>query len=251
MLNRMDLWGNVAGIAIAVCVTVIVGTLKNRDAVLAFAVGMTGALVGIQVLQVHAFTITVVLWVLITRTSFDFKSTKHIAVLLVPALILATTALTGDLVRSPTLAMQLLGLAGSASLIVAFSTESDRRNMTGGLLAFATLSSILGVLQVLKIAPVEIWHASVSAVGRPIGLYPEPDWLGLFAGLGLIIAWRVPLHKRLRIIAITANAAAFVLAFARAAWVAVAVSIVLVIAVSMFRSRGRSEERRVGKECPV
>jgi hypothetical protein len=237
MLNPMTPLVLAAVGALAFCIAVIVGNLKNKAAVLAFAVGVSGALVGIQVLQVHVFTITVVLWIVFSNRRFDSRSMRHIVVLLVAAAILAVTALIGDLVGSPTLALQLLGLAGSASLIIAFSTDSDRRNMIRGLLAFATLSSVLGLLQVVKIAPVEIWHASVSAIGRPIGLYSEPDWLGLFAGLGLIIAWRSSLTPKLRTVAISANGAAFILAFARAAWVAVAVSIVLVIIIGIIRGR--------------
>jgi hypothetical protein len=250
MLNPMNLLVIAAACALAFCVAVIVGTVKGKPALLAFAVGVSGALVGIQVLQVHAFTITVVLWIVFAKRRFDARSTRQIAVLVGAAAILAITVLTGDLVGSPTLALQLLALAGSASLIMAFSTESDRQNITLGLLAFATLSSVLGLLQVLKIAPVEIWHASVSAIGRPIGLYSEPDWLGLFAGIGLIIAWRIPLTPKLRTLAISANAAAFILAFARAAWVAVAVSIVLVVVIGMFRGR-RQKVPGAGRRAAV
>jgi hypothetical protein len=250
MLEIMDLLGYSAVTALVFCAAVVVGSLKRKNAVLAFLIGASAALVGVQILQVHVFTVMVVLWLLFSRARFDLRSMRYVTALIVSSMILAVTALTGDLVVSPTLALQLLALAVSASLLVAFSTEVDRRSMVLGLLAFATLSSMLGLLQVLKIAPVEIWHASVSALGRPIGLYPEPDWLGLFAGLGLIIAWRLPSKPTLRTIAITVNGAAFVLAFARAAWVAVAVSIVVVIVVSMFRQR-RQKLQTTGRQGAV
>jgi hypothetical protein len=246
MLNHMDLMVTAAESAITVLVLILVATLKARTSLLAFMVGATGALIGVQVLEVHAFTITVVLWVVMGQRTFDPRSVKFVVAIMVAAAIMATTAIVGDLVVSPTLALQLLALAGSASLILAFSAASDRRQMIMGLLAFATLSSFVGVLQVLKIAPVEIWHASVSAIGRPIGLYSEPDWLGLFAGLGLIIAWRSPIRPALRTIAITLNGASLVLAFARAGWVAVVASVAIVIFATMFikRQRGNTGGRR-------
>jgi len=250
MLDHMDLLGIAVVTAIVFLVVVFIGTVKNRPAVLAFLVGVTGVLMGIQVLQVHAFTITVVIWILFARRQFDPRSIRYIAPVLIASIILATTALTGDLVASPTLALQLLGLTVSASLIIAFSTEADRRLMIFGMLTFATLSSTLGLLQVAKIAPIEIWHASVSALGRPIGLYSEPDWFGLFAGLGMVIAWRTPMRPTLRTIAITVNAAAFILAFARAAWVAVGVSVVIVIVVAILRQR-RVKKATKGRQAAV
>jgi hypothetical protein len=77
MLNPMNLLVIAAACALAFCVAVIVGTVKGKPALLAFAVGVSGALVGIQVLQVHAFTITVVLWIVFAKRRFVGGCRRH------------------------------------------------------------------------------------------------------------------------------------------------------------------------------
>lgn len=218
-------------------------TYKNTDRAMAVLIGVSGGLVGMQVMRVHAFTILLVLWFLMPNGPPNRGSGGRIAALATASAILATTTLYGDLVVSPTLALQLIGLTASAAIIIAKSTQSNRQDMLFGLLAVLTASSFLGVLQVAKIAPIEIWHAHVSSVGRPIGFYPEPDWLGMFAGIGLIMAWRLPIGRpSIRTLCIALNAAAFVFAFARAAWIGVGASIALIIVAGFFARRAAGSE---------
>jgi hypothetical protein len=217
---------------------------RNRDRAMAVLVGVSAGLVGVQVMRVHVFTILVVLWCLMPNGNLNRESGKRIAALVVSSGLLAVTALYGDLVTSPTLGLQLLALTASACMIIAKATERDRKDMLYGLLALVTASSALGMLQVAKIVPIEIWHVHVSSVGRPIGLYSEPDWLGLFAGIGLILAWRLPMPPALRTFCISVNAAAFAFAFARAAWIAVGAAVALVIVANLFR-KSTGEEPKV------
>jgi hypothetical protein len=214
---------------------------------MSFLVGATGGLVAIQVFRVHLFTILVVCWVLYRGGVMNTTGLRRAFMMSVPVGLLALTSLLGDMVNSNTLVLQLLGLTVSAALIMIFSTETDRPHMLGGLLAMTTISSLVALLQVVKIIPMETWHLSISSVGRPMGLYPEPDWLGMFAGIGMLMAWRMDLGKWLRILAVTINAAAFVLAFARAAWIAVAVAVAVTVVVGWLVAHHDMRQKAKGR----
>ncbi|WP_171983502.1 O-antigen ligase family protein [Arthrobacter sp. SRS-W-1-2016] len=239
---------------VALCIlgVVVLGTLRNGRAALSLLVGASAGLVAVQVFRVHVFTILVIAWALYKGGTHNPKSAIRIVLIAIPVALMAFTSVVGDLVNSDTLVYQLIGLAASSALIIALSTKEDRRQMLGGLLAMVTLSSIVGVLQVLKIVPLDPWHLSVSALGRPIGLYPEPDWLGMFAGVGAVMAWRIPMRRSLRVLAVSVNSAAFILAFARAAWIAVAVGVAVVIVTSWFaRKREKDHQSTRGRAAAV
>lgn len=206
---------------------------ENRQKLLAYLVGIAAGLVAAQVLQVHLFTITVVIWCLFSRRLSGSWTPPEVVLPLVSAALLASTALYGELVNSPTLGLQLLAFAGNAALLALFGNARDIRTMMYGLLTITSLSSAWALLQVAGIAPNDSWHLDVSAIGRPTGFYPEPDWLGMFAGIGLVLAWRLDLRRWYRVVLITTNLAAWVLAFARAGWVAVGASVALAITVSV------------------
>jgi hypothetical protein len=233
----------VAVLAALFLFAVAMATFKSKDRAMAMLVGASAGLVGVQVMRVHVFTILVVIWCLFSNGNVNRGSGKRIAGLAGCSTLLAITEIYGDLVVSPTLALQLLAFTLSGCMIIAKASARDREDMLYGLLALATLSSVVGVLQVIKIVPIEIWHAHVSSVGRPIGIYPEPDWLGMFAGLGLIAGWRLPMPAAIRTICISANAAAFIFAFARAAWVGVGASVALVIVAALLTRRRTADQR--------
>lgn len=224
-------------VALAVLCLICIWTYRDGRMCLSFLVGATGGLVAIQVFRVHLFTIVVFLWVLYRGRHNNPVGLRRSLLMSIPIGCLAVTSLLGDLVNSDTLVLQLLALSMSAALIMTFSSPRDQQHMLGGLLATTTISSLVALLQVAKIVPMETWHLSISSVGRPVGLYPEPDWLGMFAGIGMIMAWRMPIGKWTRISAVAINASAFILAFARAAWIAVAIAIALTIAIGWFANR--------------
>lgn len=234
-------------VAVVVVAAVILMTHKHGRTALAFLVGVSAGLVAFQVLRVHVFTVIVIIWVLYRGSLWNRKAPARIAVMAIPVALLAYTSLVGDLVNSNTLALQLAGLALSAALIIAFSSQADRQQMLYGLLAIVTISSTVGLLQVVKIVPIETWHAQVSTVGRPIGLYPEPDWLGMFAGVGAVIAWRADLGKHVRTLSIAVNAGAFVLAFARAAWIAVGVAVAVGVLLALLGQRRANRPKVKGR----
>jgi O-antigen ligase len=199
--------------------------------------GVTGALVAVQVANVHIFTVVTFLWFLSVRRGRQGRWGRAGAVV-VSVVPIALTALIGDLVNNPLLALQLLALALNAGLISAKSNSGDRRYMLFGILASCTLAACVAILQVGGVLPIELWHHDISTVGRPLGIYPEPDWLGLFAAIGSILAWRlIDPRATVRYILLALNVTALALAFARAAWVGLAASVMIFFLFRLFTRR--------------
>jgi hypothetical protein len=221
----------------------------RRRILLSFLLGATAGLVAAQVLQVHLFTYVVVVWVFLSASTRATWTPREVVLPIVASAILASTSLYGELVNSPTLGLQLLGLTISAALIVITATASDVRIILFGLLAVTSIASFLALGQVAGVVPNDAWHLDVSALGRPTGIYPEPDWLGLYAGLGLVLAWRLDLRRWLRVALIAVNTSAWVLAFARAAWVAVVVAAGLATVVYLVTRR--KEDKPKGPRAPT
>lgn len=233
-------------LAVSLMAGVLLWTHRDGRMALSFLVGASAGLVAVQVFRIHVFTILVFAWMLYRGSASNKRAHGRIALMALCVALMAFTSIVGDLVNSSTLALQLIGLAVSAAIIIVSSTPQDRRHMLGGLAAMITVSSLVGILQVVKIVPIEAWHLSVSSLGRPIGLYPEPDWLGMFAGVGALIAWRSPMPKGLRTFAVSVNVAAFVLAFARAAWIAVGIAVVVGILLA-WKSKRRESNGAKGR----
>jgi hypothetical protein len=212
---------------------VLVLTHRARRDTLAFIVGLSAGLFGVQFLQIHAFTILVVVWAVLSRREGKSLVPREAAVLVCAAALLASTALFGDLVNNPPLGLQLLALAVSAAIIIASASTADIRTMLYGLLTVSSFGSAFGLLQVAGIIPSDVWHLSISALGRPTGIYPEPDWLGMYSGIGLVLAWRLSIRRWVRVGLIAVTFSALVLAFARAGWVATAASAALALGVAL------------------
>jgi O-antigen ligase len=229
---------------------VVVLTMKNRQMFLGLLVGGSAGLAGVQILNIHVFTFMLVLWAIFGSNRPDAQRLPRAAIVIVCAGCLAVTALTGDLVNSPTLGLQLLALSACAAAIIIFATPGDFRTMLYGLLIVTSASSAWALLQVTGVVSYDVWHLHVSSLGRPTGFYPEPDWLGMYAGIGAVLAWRLELSARWRVLLVTLNGFALALAFARAAWVAVAAAILLtggLALIQRWRSRDAHEHRAAKK----
>jgi hypothetical protein len=224
---------------------IVVLTLRSRRSALAFVVGLSSGLFGVQVSQVHVFTIVVVCWAILSRRDSKALAPREIVVLISAAILLASTALFGQLVNNAPLGVQLLALAISASIIVVTAGVEDIRSMLYGLLTVTSVGAAFALLQVAGIIPSDVWHLSISALGRPTGIYPEPDWLGMYSGIGLVLAWRLSVPRWLRVGLIAVTFSAFVLAFARAGWVATAASAALALGVALLI---RARETRASHE---
>ncbi|MDQ0827975.1 O-antigen ligase [Arthrobacter sp. B2I5] len=221
------------GSAAAILSLVAVLTHPDRRSALSFLLGASAGLVGVQIFRIHAFTILAVIWLCVPQGAGNRNSAKFLAPLGIAAVLFASTALLGDLVNSPTLALQLLGLVGSAAIVVLRSSREDAKAMLWGLLVVSTIGSAVGLLQVFKLVPSDLWHLQISAVGRPTGIYPEPDWLGMYAGVGVILSWRLSLPRAAKVLFSLTNFMVLVLAMARASWVAMVGTLLLVLCAAV------------------
>jgi len=219
----------------AAVILALVGLLTHPDrrSALSFLLGVSAGLVGVQVFRIHVFTILAVIWLCLPGGAGNRSSARFLAPLGFAAVLFASTALLGDLVNSPTLALQLLGLVGSAAIVVLRASRKDAKAMLWGLLVISTLGSAVGLLQVFKLVPSDLWHLQISAIGRPTGIYPEPDWLGMYAGIGVILSWRLALPRVAKVIFSLTNFMVLVLAMARASWVALVGTLLLVACVAV------------------
>jgi hypothetical protein len=97
----------VAVASVIALVLVVILTFKDRHHLLGLLVGGSAGLAGVQILNIHVFTFMIVLWAIFARSRPEVKRLPGAALVAICAASLAVTALTGDLVNSPTLGLQL------------------------------------------------------------------------------------------------------------------------------------------------
>jgi hypothetical protein len=232
------------GVSLFVLAIVLIITSTQPRAPLAVIVGATAGLQTAQIAGVHVFCLAVALWLVlgVVPQQRGKLRPEWPAVLVFCAALLASTALTGDLTNSRLVALQLLLLAGTAACLSAFGDKADIRHILRGLLITTTVASVAALLQYVGVLP----YAVFLGTDRPIGLYSEPDWLGMFSAVGLIIAFRTT-TGRLRTALVFLHLTALLLAAARAAWLAVLVVVVVgYIAAKLSPKAARIEPVRGG-----
>jgi hypothetical protein len=247
---------NILGVAAVFVAVIVFGavvlTMRSRRKILGLLVGASAGLIAAQIFQVHIFTILVLLWAILSRRESKKLLPLQAISIIAAAAVLASTVFFGQLVNNQNLGLQLVAFAICAAIIVVTASADDTASMLYGLFATASLASAWGLLQVAGIAPNDAWHLDVSALGRPTGIYPEPDWLGMFAGIGLVLAWRLPVGRWLRIALIVVNAGAWVLAFARAGWIATVASCALAALILLLdRPKPAMPDRRPQTSSPA
>lgn len=213
-----------------------VSSSRARTAAIPFVAGVSAGLFSVQIENVHLFTPIVLAWFLARAGHKETQLGWRVFALPIACVPIGLTVFLGDLVVNPGLALQLMALAASAAMLAAGWDEDLRQPILSGLLCATSASATLGLLQVAHLVPTDLWHVEVSALGRPTGFYPEPDWLGMFAAVGTLLAWRLPMHPTLRIALVLVNLSALILAFARAAWLGAGVAALIAILV-WFRTR--------------
>jgi hypothetical protein len=211
----------IIGVALLVLLAMIVvalSTLKNVRAPLAFVVGVTAGLQTAQIASVHMFCPAVALWLVfgVWRERRQRMHPQWAVAVVGCAALLATTAFTGQMVNYKLVAIQLMLLASTAACLIAFGERSDVRPALLGLLTITTIACLAALAQYVGVLPYKVFLGT----HRPIGLYVEPDWLGMFAAVGLVLAFRI-VFSRWRMPLVFLHVLVLVLAQARAAWGAV------------------------------
>ena len=221
-----DILINVGTLAVVVIAAGVLLTSVDARTILAVAVGVTGGLQTSQIGKVHYFCVAVVLWLLLGPLRERRRAVRLDHALLVPLStgLLALTALTGSLVNNPVVAVQLSLLALATTLFAAFGDADDVRAALTGLFLVTTYASVYGILQYVGVLPHELFEGQ----NRPIGIYLEPDWLGMFSAIGLLLSFHVR-RPVPRCAAAAVNLVAVLLAAARASWIALAVVGVLAV----------------------
>jgi len=210
------------GVAVLVALGAAVAALLVLDNVRAPLAALVGATAGFQTAQVasvHLFCPAVLLWLFfgVFREPRGPWRPRWALVVLGFAALLASTALTGQMVNSKLVAIQLMLLAGAAACLIAWGDQRDIRSALGGLLVVTTIACLAGLAQYAGVLPYHLYLGT----RRPIGLYSEPDWLGMFSALGLLLAFRSTSLGRWRTPLVFLHVIVLLLAAARAAWVAV------------------------------
>jgi hypothetical protein len=230
-----------AVVAAVVAVVIVAATARDSRRVLAGLVGITGGLQTAQIGGVHLFCLAVIAWALFGPLRDGWRASKPLVRLLpvICAAVLATTALTGTLVNSTSLAVQLVILAATASTFALLASGEDVRLAMRGLLLITTFASVTAILQYVGVLP----HQLFEGDNRPIGIYVEPDWLGMFSAVGLLLAFYIR-REAVRNVMVLVNLTALLLAAARGAWIAVLV--VAIIGVIAGRLAPKGERPRGG-----
>lgn len=166
---------------------IAVATSRRRDTWLAVAVGGAAGFDFAQLANVHLFSAAVAVWALFSQRGSALRLPSGAAGLLGgAAVVLACTGLVGDLVVSPTLGLQLVGFAGAAMVLGAKLTKPDLEIMLRALLGTVLIAAAWSVGQKAGLLPVPVLTGE-DMVGRVPGIYREPDWLGLFCAVGMLV----------------------------------------------------------------
>jgi hypothetical protein len=220
-----------AALILAVVAFVVVWAVRSDDLGnrLELLVGATAGLEFGQIANVHLFTIACGLYVLFGRTEPRGQRWLPATVVLVAAAaLLSATVWTGDLVNTRGTGLQLFALALSAGAVATKTDLPGTRRMAYGLLGMTTFGAAIAVGQRTGIVPYTPF-ADPNQLGRVKGIWHEPDWLGMYSAIGLVLAFRLRMDSRIHALVVSVLAAGLVLSLARAAWIA----LVLVLLASL------------------
>lgn len=253
-INYLSQWPLLLIIALAVLallgvLLMVMLQLKNPRAPLAALVGATAGFQTAQIASVHIYCGAIALWLVlgVARQRTGKMRTGWPLLVIACTALLASTALTGSMVNSKLVAVQLLLLAGTSTCLIAFGTQEEVRPFLLGLLTVTSLACVAAVAQYAGVLPYKIYLGT----SRPIGFYSEPDWLGMFSAAGLVIAFRSRIGW-LRTPLVFLHVAVLLLAAARAAWLAViVVTIVGYVISKVTRKTSTAEPLRGGFRMAV
>lgn len=216
---------------------------KNGLTFLAFCIGFAAGFVQFQVSGLHVYTIFVVFYILISNSTRRGVLAQSLSLIFASALV-ASTVLWGDLVTSDGLAVQLIVMAVTSALFLVRSTGRDLVTAQHGLIALTTIGALAAIGQAIGVVPAQLLQLAGAESGRPSGIYPEPDWLGLYSAVGLVLIWVGSSRGRVRFLLIAVHLFAVLLASARAAVIGLIVVAAFSLVMSLLKRRQNNWQRK-------
>jgi hypothetical protein len=228
----------IIGLVLAAIAISVIPRRPLRRKILLFLVGASAGLERAQIHKVHLVVFVVLLLVTVGRSEHGFRINRHGLIIPLATALLCSSVELGTLVNSHSFSLQLLLLSVTAFALVATLQPGESKFVLGGLLTLVSASSFYALLQFVHVVHLVLFQGT----SRPRGFYSEPDWLGLFSGIGILLSIRAPLRTWQRLVLVLVNAGACGLAQARSSWLAVLV-VALVLGLAMFFKRDVPDRR--------
>jgi hypothetical protein len=206
------------------------------------AVGMAAAMpiasVAVAGKRVQVFTALALVVVARQAVARKQEALAPLATALFGAMaLLAMTAVFGDLVRDRAMGILLMSYCVAALAIARFgATQVARQQLEKAFVFTVAAGCGYALLQVIHVLPGPLVHQDISIIGRPSAWFIEPDWLGLFAAVALVLSLSLPLSTRTRACVAALCASGVVLSFARAAWLALVAAALVAACRRVFRA---------------
>jgi hypothetical protein len=184
----------VCALASGALLLTILATHRKASDTLEYALGASAGLYGAQVGKVHVFTIICVLYLIVGTKEVERPAGPALLLLGAVALLVLSVPLA-TFVNHATLALSLTALALGSVLIARRVTNASALRMLWGLFGMCTFAAIIAVAEkagALHYSPV----ADANGLVRVHSIYTEPDWLGLFSAIGLLLTFLLPFHGR-------------------------------------------------------
>jgi hypothetical protein len=237
-------------VVLALCLTAsflaFLMSYAHSTRLLEFLIGSTAGLESLQLAHVHIFTMICVLYAVFGARSTRRRSGPASYLIIAIGTLIVSVPL-GTLVNSKTLALQLVALAGSATIIGLRATPESLTRMGYGLLATCTVGAAVALGQDTGLVPYTPF-TDPNQLGRVKGIWHEPDWLGFFCACGILLAFRLDLRDRRQALVVAVLAAGLTISLARAAWGALGLVAVLgyfTARTGYFAASRRTQNRRV------
>lgn len=222
-------------------------THRRSEQITEWMVGAAAGLDFAQVVHVHLFTIAVVFWLLTSGGLARLKISIASIALLLSAAILGATSLIGPLTIDHTLALQLMALAVSAAIVATKASPEAIQRMAYGLLAVCLFSACWAILQKFGFLPIHEFN-SVEGTSRVMGIYREPDWLGLFCAVAIVTTLRLDFSLGRKVAFLSILGAALIFSLARGSVIALGALAVVVVGINLLSKSDlarRSQNRQV------
>ena len=232
------------GVLILVGLVFLASYARARKLLLVL-LGTSAAFDTLQVSAVHLTSVVAGLLLLESVKRHDLQRRVIDAVALIgAAVLLALSVPYGSLVNSPRLAVQLLLLSGTCASVLLTVQQHEIGLILRGLLLGISAGGFYALLQDLRLVSPNYFIDS-SGIDRVHSFYREPDFLAVFAAVGLVLAVRLPLSRHLRLASIGLAVGSLLFTLARGAIIGLVISaLAAFVALKLWGDRSRSGSRK-------